>query len=98
MECLVLSARTFDFENKQGERIQGTKISYINKKSSNRDSEYGNPPFIVNTNYLLDENILSKFPAICNLDFEQVIGRNNKPELVLSDLNFVTELSIEDFF
>lgn len=98
MKCLVLSANSYDFTTKDGDRIQGTKVSYINKKSSVRDNEYGNPPMIVNTATSLDKDILNLLPAVCNLSFEQVTGKNNKPELVLTDLELVTETELDLLF
>lgn len=98
MKYFVLSAKTYDFENNQGERIKGSKVSYINKKATERDNEFGNPPLIVNTASDIDKDLLSQLPAICELNFEQVTGKNNKPELVLTDLELVTEIDLELIF
>lgn len=98
MKCLVLSAKSYDFENNEGQRIQGTKISYINKKSTERENEFGNPPLIVNTTTPVDKNILNLLPAVCDLNFEQVTGKNNKPELVLTDLELVAATELDLLF
>lgn len=99
MKYLVLSAKKYDFENKSGERVQGVKLSYVNKKSTVRKYEYGNPPLIVNcSNGLIDDKIISNLPAICELDFEQVVGKNNKPELVLVGSEFVANVDLNLYF
>lgn len=90
MKYLVLSAKKFDFESKQGERIQGVKIAYVGKKSTVRDNEFGNPPLIVNCSIdAIDKEVLNNLPSICDLEFEQVTGKNNKPELVLTNVNLI---------
>jgi hypothetical protein len=95
---LVLSLKPYDFVNDDGERIQGAKVSYLNKKPSVRENETGFPPLIVsitNPNLLQD---LKSAPAIYDMDFEQVTGRNNKPELMLSSLEYIAPVDFSLFF
>ncbi|KOA74566.1 hypothetical protein ADU78_10385 [Clostridium botulinum] len=91
---LVLSLKPYDFTNKEGQRILGVKVAYINKKP-NKDAK-GFTPFIVNVS---DEELFSKFievPAIYEMDFEQVTGKNNKPEIVLTDVDFIAPVDIAE--
>ena len=98
MKYLVLSAKKYDFENKEGKRISGVKLSYVSKISV-REGEFGNPPLIVNcSNDVLDEKIVSNLPAVCDLEFEQVVGRNNKPELVLVGSELVAPVDLGILF
>ncbi|NLL02353.1 MAG: hypothetical protein GX265_04980 [Mollicutes bacterium] len=94
MKCLVLSAKKYDFES-NGDRIQGVKIAYLNKKTLSRDNEYGTPPLIVNCpiDSILPD-VLDSLPAICNLEFEQVTGRNNKPELILTNVDYLESVNL----
>lgn len=92
MKYLVLSAKKYDFESK-GERIQGVKIAYIGKKTMSRDNEYGNPPLIVNCSLdAIDNSVLDNLPSMCDLQFEQVTGKNNKPELILTNVELLESI------
>lgn len=96
---IVLSARPYDFENNKGERVKGVKISYINKKPSVKEGEFGHPPFL--TSISLDSikgKRLEECPAVFELEFEQVTGKNNKPEIVLTDLEYVAPVDLSLFF
>lgn len=95
---MVLSVKPYDFQNDKGERIQGARVSYLNKKPSVRDNELGFPPLqvsITNQNLL---NELKQVPAIYDMEFEQVTGRNNKPELMLSEIEMVSPVDFSVFF
>lgn len=96
---IVLSAKPYDFENSKKERIKGVRIAYINKKPSAREGEFGNPPMI--TTCSLDSiqgKRLEECPAIFDMEFEQITGKNNKPELMLTDLEFVAPVDLSLFF
>lgn len=98
MECLVLSANTYDFENQQGQRVSGTKISYIDKSLMNKENQFGIPPLMMSTDRILNKELLNQLPALCNLDFNKVLGKNNKPEDVLTDIQIVTTVDIKEMF
>ena len=55
---LILSKKTYDFTNNDGERVQGLKLSYLNDKPSVRDNEEGFTPMIININ---DKSIVKSF-------------------------------------
>lgn len=98
MECLVLSANTYDFENQQGQRVSGTKISYIDKSLMNKENQFGTAPLMMSTDRLISNDLLIKLPALCNLSFNKVLGKNNKPEDVLTDIQIVTPVDINEMF
>ena len=95
---LVLSVKPYDFENKQGNRVLGAKVTYINKKPSSRDKELGFPPLIVNVSDIDILNKIVEVPGVYNMDFEQVTGKNNKPEILLSDVEFISPVELEQLF
>lgn len=95
---LVLSVKSYDFENKNGERITGAKVSYVNKKASTRDQEYGHPPMIVSVSNVELVQQFREIPGIYEMDFEQVTGKNNKPEIILSDVELVEPMALSSFF
>lgn len=88
---IVLSAKPYDFQS-NGSRISGLKISYINTKPTSRKGEEGYPPLIVNisNNELIEK--IERVPALYEMDFEQVTGKNNRPEIVLSDIDYISDI------
>lgn len=94
---LILSVKPYDFLNKDGERISGAKVAYINKKPSSRETEIGHPPMIVSINSEMAAK-LTEVPGIYDMEFEQVTGKNNKPEIVLSDLELLQSVELEFLF
>lgn len=96
---IVLSAKPYDFENAKGEKISGVKIAYINKKPSSREGEYGNPPLLTTCSLdVIKGKRLEETPAVFDMDFEQVTGKNNKPELFLTELDYVAPVDLGLFF
>lgn len=94
----VLSVKPYDFENRQGERIRGAKVAYINSRPSVRENEFGFPPMLVNVSAKSVVEQLKDAPGIYDLEFEQVTGKNNKPEIVLVEANFVKSVDVAGIF
>lgn len=94
---LVLSVKPYDFLNKDGERISGAKVAYINKKPSSRETEIGHPPMIVSVNAEMASKLV-EVPGVYDLEFEQVTGKNNKPEIVLADLELLQPVELNNLF
>lgn len=87
MEVLVLSVKSYDFKNDDGERVSGNKVSYIvNDKMEDID---GFAPMVVNVE---SKNGLDVIPGIYDMNFSMRTGRNNKPELVVKSVSFVSEV------
>lgn len=96
---LLLSSKPYDFENSKGEKIQGVKIAYINKKASARENEFGFPPLLTTCSFdMVKGKRLEEAPAIFDMEFEQVTGKNNRPELHLIDLEYVAPVDFSLFF
>ena len=96
---IVLSAKPYDFENSKGEKISGVRIAYVNRKSSTREGEYGNPPLITTCSLdAIKGKRLEEAPAVFDLEFEQVTGKNNKPELLLTELDYIAPVDFNIFF
>ena len=94
---IVLSKKPYDFNNDKNERVAGAKVAYLNKKPSARDGEQGHPPMIVSVSEEMATKLI-EVPAIYDMDFEQVTGKNNKPELILTDLQFVSPIDFDLLF
>ncbi|WP_335918022.1 hypothetical protein [Shewanella chilikensis] len=95
---LVLSVKPYDFQNNQGERVTGAKVTYINKKPSSREGEYGYPPLIVSVSNMNLVSNLKEVPAVYEMDFEQVTGKNNKPEIILTDVELISPVDMAQIF
>lgn len=95
---LILSKKGYDFVNTEGERIQGLKLSYINENPSKRENEEGFTPMILNVNDKSIVKSLKEVPGIYEMTFDQVTGKNNKPEIVLSDVTFLSETDLSILF
>lgn len=94
---LVLSAKLYDFTNDRKERISGMKITYINAKPV-KANEVGHPPMMMN---ISDPDISRKInvvPAIYDIDFDEVAGKNNKPQLIVSDADLISEVELSALF
>lgn len=95
---LILSKKAYDFVNGDGERIQGLKLSYINENPSKRENEEGFTPMILNVNDKSILKSLKEVPGIYEMTFDQVTGKNNKPEIVLSEVSFLSETDLSILF
>ena len=95
---LILSKKTYDFVNTEGERIQGLKLAYLNESPSKRENEEGFTPMILNISNKELLKSLEEIPGIYEMDFDQVTGKNNKPELLLSEIKFLAPAEITLLF
>jgi hypothetical protein len=95
---LVLSVKPYNFENKQGERIRGARVAYINGKPSVRENEFGHPPMLVSVSEMNLVGQLAEVPGVYDLEFEQVTGKNNKPEIILTGASFIKSVNISELF
>jgi len=96
---IVLSAKPYSFDDIKGKNISGVKIAYVNRKASSREGEFGNPPLITKCSLdLIKGKRLEESPAIFDLEFEQVTGKDNKPELLLTELEYIAPVDLNVFF
>lgn len=100
MKYLVLSAKPYEFNSKDGNLIKGISVSYIQKKASSRENEFGHPPFIINSQSLdgFNKDDFKQIPGIFDMEFEQVTGKDHKPALVLTGMEFVAPIDFGTFF
>lgn len=100
MKCLVLSVKPYEFSSKENNVIKGISVSYINKKSSSRENEFGNPPLIINSqsteNFDFDD--FKHVPGVFDMDFEQVTGKDHKPALILTGMELINDVNIDALF
>ena len=53
---------------------------------------------IVNVSDIDILNKIVEVPGVYNMDFEQVTGKNNKPEILLSDVELISPVELEQLF
>jgi len=87
-EYVVLSARSYDFENDRRERVQGVKLSYINPNVK-QEGVQGFEPMLA-TVPIDFKQYLEQLPGRYRMQFEIVTGPKNKPQLQLNGLEFVS--------
>lgn len=99
MKCLVLSAKPYEFSSKDGSLVKGISVSYINKKPSSRENEYGNPPLIINSQSLENFNFeeFSHIPGVFDMEFEQVTGKDHKPAIILTGMELINAVDLGSF-
>lgn len=95
---LVLSANPYDFENSQGERISGVKLSYIDSVASVRGRDMGHPPTVMSVDLSFMSKLEGNVPGIFELDFGQVAIPGKKPNLILKDVRAVSPVDIASLF
>lgn len=93
---IILAKQEYDFES-EGKRIQGCKITYLGKKPSPLENVKGYTPIVANINEDMSK-LIDVVPAIYDIEFEQVAGRNNKAVTYVSDIEFVKETDIASLF
>lgn len=94
---IILAKQVYDFEDKDGKRIKGCKITYLGKKPSPMDHIKGFTPIVTNVNEDI-EKAIDIVPAVYDIDFEQIAGKNNKAVTFVSDIMFDKEVDIPSLF
>lgn len=94
---IILAKQVYDFKDSDGKRIKGCKITYLGKKSSPLENIEGYTPIVANINDDIAD-LIEVVPAVYDIEFEQVAGKNNKAVTFVSDINFNKEVDIPSLF
>ncbi len=96
MRCLVLGIRRYGFKDDgSGERVEGSKISYLTLDAEDEEDSRGEIPLEVSAPRSLFEKF-DELPAFYDLDFRQRPGRGGKPTLQIAGLKYSGPASIGD--
>lgn len=87
MKVLILSARTYDFEDNQ-KRVQGVTVNYVEGEPEVASDRRGVFPLTISASSEV-WNSLHELPGIYDADFRQRPGKNNRPTLMLTGVKFV---------
>jgi len=94
MRVLVLAVSRYDFvSEKDGKRITGGKVTYITDRSVLDENRRGCEPMTVS----VPGEVVSRcqsVPGVYEAEFEQRPGKDNKPQLVCSDLQCLQGLDV----
>ena len=81
---LVLHVRPYDFETEEGQRRQGSTVTYLDLSNDGVDAaERGFAPLNLSVDTEIDRQ-LTAVPGVYDLEFRQRRGRNGKPTIVLA--------------
>ena len=94
---IILARQDYDFQDADGKRIKGCKITYLGKKPSPLDNIKGFTPIIANINDDMAK-LMDVVPAVYDIEFEQVAGKNNKAVTFVSDILYSNDVDIPSLF
>ncbi|MDP4179113.1 MAG: hypothetical protein Q8900_12335 [Bacillota bacterium] len=97
-KVLILGhAKPFNFQTDGGDRLTGVKVSYINAYTSLKAGEEGHTPLQLTLNPLVLQQMV-EFPAIYEVEYSMIPGKNNKPEPTISRFQFVKKVDLSSLF
>lgn len=96
-KVMVVGLKTYNFENQQGQKIEGAKVSYISDLESNKSNEVGYLPIQASVPLNLVTS-LKEIPGIYEVKYDMVPGRNNKPEVTVVGFDFINSCDFLGLF
>lgn len=96
---LILSKSDYDFENKDGSRICGSKIQYISDIQVNEAFKKGYPVSSSSLHTDLANKIVNiSFPCLCEVTYKIVPNANGENKLVIADIKPIKNVDINSLF
>lgn len=89
---IITCATKYDFVNDKGEKVQGCKISYFDRKEDG-SSIKGYPALNVNADVKIWDK-LEEIPGLYDIDFKMVPGPKGRVTLVLNDIKYCSKVDI----
>jgi hypothetical protein len=89
--CVLLSARKYDFNDDAGKRVEGVTISYLTGDVETTGDRRGAAPLTINAPSEVFA-LLGPLPGLYDVDFKQRAGKNNRPTLMITGVQFRTAL------
>lgn len=93
MKCIILSARRYDFADDKGKQVAGVSVHYIEGKPLQDADERGNIPLKISATPETWGK-LRDLPGVYDCDFRQRPGKDNRPTLTLTGVQFVSPLAL----
>ena len=96
-KVLVTGFKNYSFDDKNGKKIEGTKVSYLSEVKISNDQVQGHLPIQANVDNSVVRS-LKEIPGIYEEVYEMVPGKNNAPTPKLVGLNFVKGIDFKGLF
>lgn len=94
-QCVLLSARRYDFKDEAGKQVNGVTLTYITDFVEVEGDTRGCQPLSVNGAAAVWSK-LAVVPGVYDLNFKQRPGPKGKPTLQLVDMAFVSPVGLFD--
>lgn len=94
-QCVLLSARRYDFKDEAGKQVEGVTLTYITSfVEVDGDTRGCQPLSVAGSSSVWSK--LGAVPGVYDLDFKQRPGPKGKPTLQLVDMKFVSPVGMFD--
>lgn len=87
-KVMVVGVKTYSFNDEsKNKKIEGAKVSYLTPLASNKQNEIGYLPLQASIPLEMASQ-LQEVPALYDIKYDFVPGRNNKPEVIVTGFEF----------
>lgn len=94
-QCVLLSARRYDFKDEAGKQVEGVTLTYITEfVEVDGDTRGCQPLSVAGPSSVWSK--LDTVPGVYDLSFKQRPGPKGKPTLQLVDMKFVSPVGLFD--
>jgi hypothetical protein len=93
-ECLLLSARRYDFKDDDGRRIEGVTLTYITGDVDHESDRRGFAPLSLPAPMDVWHQ-LQAVPGYYQVDFRQRPGKGGRPTLQAVGLEFIAPVDLD---
>lgn len=93
MECLILSARRYDFKDDDGRRVEGVTLTYLAGEVDQEVDRRGQAPLSIPAPVDLWHQ-LQAVPGYYVIDFRHRPGKGGRPTLQAAALDFIEPVDL----
>jgi hypothetical protein len=93
-ECLLLSARRYDFKDDDGRRIEGVTLTYLTGDVDNEADRRGQSPLSIPAPMDVWHSLQS-VPGFYQVDFRQRPGKGGRPTLQAVGVEFLGAVALD---
>ncbi len=93
MSYLVLHVRHYNFEGRDGRRVTGSAVTYLDLEAPPSEDEIGAAPLQLSADASISKQFTAA-PAFYDLAFKQRRGRDGKPQLMLAGARLVAQANL----
>lgn len=93
-ECLVLSARRYDFKDDEGRRVEGVTLTYLTGDVDREADRRGQSPLSIPAPVDVWHQ-LQAVPGFYQVDFRQRPGKGGRPALQAVGLEYLAAVTLD---